>query len=60
MSGMKRTTVSVSEEFADRIFTLRKDDRFIRYSYSELIRMLLSCGLESLEQSGQKASGGAG
>lgn len=49
MTKMKRTTVSLPDELTERIFALRKDDRFIRCSYSELIRQLAEKGLSILE-----------
>lgn len=50
MTNMKRTTVSFPEELAQRIFALRKDDRFTRCSYSELIRQLSEMALEIVEK----------
>lgn len=49
VTDMKRTTISLPDELADRIFALRKDDRFTRCSYSELIRQLAERGLSMLE-----------
>lgn len=49
MTDMKRTTVSFPEELTARIFALRKDERYIRCSYSELIRQLAEKGLAMLE-----------
>lgn len=49
MTNMKRTTISLPCELADRIFELRKDDRFIRCSYSEIIRQLAERGLAILD-----------
>ncbi len=49
MTGMKRTTISLPDELTERIFALRKDDRFIRCSYSELIRQRTEKGLSVLE-----------
>lgn len=50
MTTMKRTTISFPDELTERIFAMRKDDRFTRCSYSELIRMLAEKGLELMEQ----------
>lgn len=36
-------------ELAERIFALRKDDRFVRCSYSGLIRQLAEMGLSLLD-----------
>ncbi len=49
MTNMKRTTVSLPDELTQRIFALRKDDRFVRCSYSELIRQLTEKGLSMLD-----------
>lgn len=49
MTKMKRTTVSFPDELAARVFALRKDDRFTRCSYSELIRQLAEKGLSMLD-----------
>lgn len=49
MTNMKRTTVSFPDELTERIFALRKDDRFTRCSYSELIRQLAEKGLAMLD-----------
>lgn len=56
MTTMKRTTVSFSNELTERIFALRKDDRFTRCSYSELIRQLAEMGLSMLEAEQAKDS----
>lgn len=50
MTDMRRTTISFPEELTERIFALRKDDRFTRCSYSELIRQLTEKGLELLDK----------
>lgn len=50
MTSMKRTTISFPDELTDRIFALRKDERFTRCSYSEIIRQLTEKGLALLDQ----------
>ena len=50
MAKMKRTTISFPDELTERIFALRKDDRFTRCSYSYLIRKLAEKGLELLDE----------
>lgn len=50
MTNMRRTTISFPSELTERIFAMRKDDRFTRCSYSELIRKLTEKGLEIMEQ----------
>lgn len=48
MTNMKRTTVSFPAELTERIFALRRDERYVRCSYSELIRQLVEKGLAML------------
>ena len=50
MTKMKRTTISFPSELTDRIFALRKDERFTHCSYSELIRQLAEMGLALLDE----------
>ena len=50
MATMKRTTISFPDELTERIFALRKDERFVRCSYSELIRQLAEKGLSLLDE----------
>lgn len=54
MTNMHRTTVTFTPELRDSIFALRKDDRFTRYSYSELVRILAELGLKMLETGGDE------
>lgn len=58
MASMKRTTISFPDELTERIFALRKDDRFTRCSYSDLIRQLTEKGLAILaeEQAAQDSA----
>lgn len=51
MTEMRRITIAVPDEIDKRILDLRKDDRFIRCSYAEIVRQLIEAGL--------KATGGA-
>jgi len=48
MTDMRRVTVSLPDSIDKRILALRKDDRFIRCSYSEIVRQVLECGFERL------------
>lgn len=50
MTNMKRTTISFPDELADRIFALRKDDRFTKCSYSEIVRQLAEKGLAIFDE----------
>ena len=54
MTDMKRVTISLPDDIDRKVLELRKDDRFVRCSYSELVRMLLEAGLS--ETSGKKKS----
>lgn len=47
MTDMRRVTVSLPDDIDKRILELRKDDRFIRLSYAEIVRRLLEQGLKS-------------
>lgn len=47
MTDMKRVTVSIPEEIDKKILELRKEDRFIRCSYGEIVRQVLLAGLEA-------------
>lgn len=49
LTSMKRTTISFPDDLTERIFALRKDERFTRCSYSELIRQLAERGLAMLD-----------
>lgn len=46
MTEMKRITVAFPEEIDRAVYELRKDDRFVKCSYSEIIRRLVALGLE--------------
>lgn len=45
MTDMRRITIALPDEIDKRILDLRKDDRFIRCSYAEIVRQLLERGL---------------
>lgn len=57
MSGKKnwRMSVSMTKEMEDAIVQLRKDERFTRLTYSEILRMLIGAGLESIGVTEQTA-----
>ena len=44
MTEMRRMTISLPDELDKRILELKKDDRFVRCSYSEIVRQLLDDG----------------
>lgn len=50
-----RMSFSMDKELGERIAQLRKDDRFMRLSYSEIIRILLTAGLEVIADKTQSA-----
>lgn len=45
MTDMRRVTISLPDDLDRRILDLKKDDRFVRLSYSEIVRRLLLIGL---------------
>lgn len=47
MTDMKRISVSLTEDLDNAILELRKQDRFVRCSYSEIVRKLLTIGLNA-------------
>ena len=47
MTDMKRITVAFPEEIDQAVYELRKDDRFVRCSYSEIIRKMVALGIEA-------------
>ena len=46
---MRRVTISLPDELDKKVLELKKDDKFVRCSYSEIVRMLLQAGLEKEE-----------
>lgn len=56
MTEMKRVTFSIPEEMAKKVLMLRRDDKFIHCSYSEIIRRLLDIGLNAQAQEKNQAS----
>ena len=42
---MKRVTISLPDSIDKKVLELRKDDRFVRCSYSEIVRKMLEAGL---------------
>lgn len=47
MTEMRRITIALPDEIDRKILEMRKDDRFVRCSYAEIVRQLLEKGLES-------------
>lgn len=47
MTEMKRITVSFPDEIGDQLEALKRTDRFAGRPYSEMIRYLVSLGIQS-------------
>lgn len=57
MTEMRRVTVSLPDDLDRRILNLKKDDRFVRCSYSEIVRQVLDHGFEMFaEKNGEKVA----
>lgn len=46
MTDMRRITIALPDEIDRRILELKKDDRFVRCSYAEIVRKLLEHALD--------------
>ena len=49
MTEMRRVTITVPDDIDKMVLSLRKDDRFARCSYSEIVRPMVSAGLKAYE-----------
>lgn len=47
MTGMKRITVAFPDDIDKAVYELRKDDRFVKCSYSEIIREMVALGIQA-------------
>lgn len=47
MTDMRRITIALPDEIDRKILELRKDDRFVRCSYAEIVRQILERGLKN-------------
>lgn len=56
MADMKRMTISIPGEMEEAIVELRKTDRFCRSSYAEIIREVLTAGLDKIAKSAKAAT----
>lgn len=56
MTEMRRVTITVPDDIDKMVLELRKDDRFVRCSYSEIVRQMLSMGLKAYENKQNEAS----
>lgn len=59
MTEMRRISLAIPEDLDKRLLELRKKDRFIRCSYSEIVRRMVYRGIDA-EKAVEAASGGAG
>lgn len=50
MTGMRRVTISLPGELDNSVLALKKEDRFVRCSYSEVVRQLLERGFQVLAE----------
>lgn len=48
MTDMKRMSISISPEQERAILDLRKTEEFCRFSYAEIIRILMNRGIEEV------------
>lgn len=56
MADMKRMTISIPAEMEESIVELRKTDRFCRSSYAEIIREVLTAGMERINRNQDTAT----
>lgn len=47
MTTMRRVTISLPQSIDKKILEVKKDDKFIRCSYAEIVRKALDIGLSS-------------
>lgn len=47
MTEMRRVTITLPDAMDKAVLQLRKDDRFARCSYSEIVRQMLDLGLKA-------------
>ena len=52
MTDMRRVTIAIPDDLDRRILELKKDDRFARRSYAEVVRQVLERGLEVSRENG--------
>lgn len=55
MTEMKRVTISVPDWLDSAVLEMRKDDRFVRCSYAEIVRHILQLGLDAQKASAESA-----
>lgn len=57
MTNMRRVTVTLPDNLDRRILELKKDDRFVRCSYSELVRQVLDRGFSVMNEDRHQGNG---
>lgn len=60
MSDMKRMSISISPEQERAILDLRKTEEYCRFSYAEIIRILMNRGIEEVLTEADKMDVGKG
>ena len=50
MTDMKRITIALTDDLDAAIIAMRKNDEYVRCSYAEIIRRLVSAGLEAMNR----------
>lgn len=46
MTDMRRVTIAIPDEIDKKVLELKKKDKYIRCSYSKIVRMLLAVGIQ--------------
>ncbi len=47
MTEMRRVTISLPDDIDHKVLELRKNDNYVRLSYAEIVRRLLTLGLKA-------------
>lgn len=55
MTDMRRVTIAIPDDLDKRILELKKDDRFVRGSYAEVVRQILERGLDIVKETNHDA-----
>ncbi len=56
MTDMRRVTISLPDELDKKILELKRNDRFVRCSYSEIVRQLMEHGYQMFEAERDRSS----
>ena len=57
MTNMRRVTIALPDTIDARILELKKDDRCVRCSYSEIVRQALEHGIDLMDENADHPSG---